>query len=574
MTNLATVFLLLLQQAPPTVAIEGRVVDLRGDGVPVAKVVVSSWREPDVVLARGVSDGDGYFRLAKVPKRESLRLRADKDGLCAGWGWVADPPQPLRIAVHDAATVRGVLRDRAGKPVPHAAVRAKLFARILFNTTCDAETDDEGAFALTGVPLGLVRFAAVVPGEGVADARSLVQGDTAIALAPGDDRTTALAVEVTGLSKEEAARVGATILPYGEGRLTELPPPWDRPAFDAEGRFELSPVPDLEYRVRPGLAGYAFEPNERVAGPGAGPHRLQFTARPTGGAALRCKAVLRDGDGKALGGVPLVMRQFSGGLRAEATSGEDGGVEFASPLGAGTKVIVYAVDRRWVLDQEKVQGLSGAWDRRFLVDHECVVDPEAVLELRAVPACSVRGTLRLADGRPAAFVDVVLEETTPNRMPRWMPLAYATTDRDGNYAFSGRHHLGDPVRVNSEGVQGTAASEPFALDAPGTDVAVPELALAPPATVEGLVLDADQHVAPGVRVWLREWDMATGSQRSGSVTEVITDRQGRYRFLGVPPGGAYLELLVTEQHAASRAQAPFDVEPGQNYAFTLQLPAK
>jgi hypothetical protein len=49
--------------------------------------------------------------------------------------------------------------------------------------------------------------------------------------------------------------------------------------------------------------------------------------------------------------------------------------------------------------------------------------------------------------------------------------------------------------------------------------------------IEGVVFDAE-HGRPGVRVWLRDWDLAKGGQRSGSVTEVITDRRGRYRFLG------------------------------------------
>ena len=105
-------------------------------------------------------------------------------------------------------------------------------------------------------------------------------------------------------------------------------------------------------------------------------------------------------------------------------------------------------------------------------------------------------------------------------------------------------------------------------------LARPDLELQPPAVIAGVVRDADGIPAPGVRVWLRDWNMLANSQRSGSVTEVITDRQGRYRFVGVPPGGAWLQLLATEAATFARALDPFEVEPGVTYERDLQLPAK
>src|ERR1041384_5597033 len=121
---------------------------------------------------------------------------------------------------------------------------------------------------------------------------------------------------------------------------------------------------------------------------------------------------------------------------------------FASPLAAGTSVIVYSLDDRWVLDQKKIQEQFGYWDLRFLVDHECMVGPDTVLELRAVPSCSVRGRLLLPDGRPARFVGLRLEAERANLNPRWMAFASATTDAAGNYCFARRHHLDNPPRVN------------------------------------------------------------------------------------------------------------------------------
>ena len=65
------------ETAPELTVIEGRVVDMRGEGVPAAKVWVTTTGDPESVLARGVADGDGFFRIAKVPKLLRLEQRAN-----------------------------------------------------------------------------------------------------------------------------------------------------------------------------------------------------------------------------------------------------------------------------------------------------------------------------------------------------------------------------------------------------------------------------------------------------------------------------------------------------------------
>src|SRR5690606_20214122 len=149
---------------------------------------------------------------------------------------------------------------------------------------------------------------------------------------------------------------------------------------------------------------------------------------------------------------------------------------------------------------------------------------------------SVRGRLLHEDGRAAALVSVQLEEERSSAWPQWSAFAYATTDRDGNFVFPRLHHSKANVRLLVEGVHGYATSEPFAIAALGQNVKVPDLTMALPASIGGVVKDAAGKPAPGVTLWLRDWDIAAGNQRSGSVTEVVTDRLGRYRFLGVPIG--------------------------------------
>ena len=558
----------------PTLVLEGRVVDLRGEPVPAARLQVVTGKEPDTVLAKGVCDGDGYFRIAKVPPRSSWLVQASSPGRCQGQAIISGEPKPVTIKLHDAATVRGVLRNRAGEPVAKAVVRAELTSRILSGTRADAATDAEGRFELRAVPLGLVRLAAVVAGEGLAELQVLVGGDAEVAIASSGDPTTSLRIVVEGLPDGAHGELSASILPYGKSRLAQFPPPWSKPIFDPSGVCELTHVPDLRYQVSPRAAGFAFEPREIRGEAGKGPHVMKFVARKLGSTALQCPARLQGPDDKPVAGVKLAMRAANGGDRAEAISAEDGTLTFASPLANGTPVIVYSLDDRWVLDQAKGDAMAGAHDLRFLVNHECKVDPTTTLALRVLPACTVKGCVVFADGRPAPFVPVQLEEENDNRMPRWMTFARTTTDRNGNFLFARCHHLDSMVRVLVESPDGAASSEAFSLARSGTNAAVAELKLSPAAMIEGTVVDAQQKPAAGIRVWLRDWDFARNNQKSGSVVEVITDRLGRYRFVGVPPGGAWLQLLAVEDHALDRAVEPFEVEAGKTYPHDLQVPAK
>src|SRR5262245_34056420 len=107
-------------EAPATARVEGRVVDLRGVPVPAAEVWVTASQEPGTVLARGNCDGDGFFLFARVPVRESWQVFATADGSVVGEDFARPGGAPRTLLLHDAAVVRGVLRDRKGTPVAGA----------------------------------------------------------------------------------------------------------------------------------------------------------------------------------------------------------------------------------------------------------------------------------------------------------------------------------------------------------------------------------------------------------------------------------------------------------------------
>lgn len=132
------------------------------------------------------------------------------------------------------------------------------------------------------------------------------------------------------------------------------------------------------------------------------------------------------------------------------------------------------------------------------------------------------------------------------------------------------HAMAEPMRVAVSGSAGFAISAEIETK-PGSLADVGGLKLAPPATIAGVVRGLDQKPIAGARVWLHDWDFDTGRQKSGSVTEVITDREGRYRFTGVPIGGAWLQVMLLARHSSGRAVEPFDVTAGATLTHDLML---
>ena len=578
--------------ATPTVVLEGRVVDLRGEGVPLATVWVTTREEPDAQLARNIADGEGWFRIGKVPPREHWTLRATSDGRSIGEAETSSADAPTVVRVHDAATLRGVLRNRAGQPVAGAIVRFFSRTRVVqgggpggesdvaaivrsFSRTrvvCDtgnaAATDAHGAFTVAKVPLGPTHLCAVVPGEGLFTLATLVTADGEVTLAPVIGSRTSIAITLAGLPTDAAARVRVSLRP--KNGSTQFPPPWERPAVTADGRCLLADLPDDDYVVRLESPTHMFVPREQTVKETRGPHDLKFTAVDRERVAGSWRAVVRDAAGQPLSGVRLAIATWGGLPVSEATSAADGVLTFQLREPAGTEVVVRSLDDRWTLDQQKTTPMRGVYDRCLLDEHECTVELSRPLDLRAVPATSVQGRVRLADGRPAAFVVVELEAYTGNAFLEWTTFEKVTTDREGNYRFRCLHHLGPQARIKVESTVGAGASDPFSMSEAGAKVVVPEWKLSQPAILEGVVSGPTGKPAPGVRILLSDWDSARGLPRCLRVVEVITDRLGRYRFVGVPPGEARLQVCANDRGTGDGVD-PVEVEAGKRYTVDLRV---
>lgn len=547
---------------PETVRLSGRVVDMRGEGVVAAKVWIVTYAEPDNVLARTTTDGEGFFLFGKAPHRSYWRVWAAAEGTCKAYEQTS-PGNSVSVTLHDAVAVSGVLKGKAGKPIANTLVRSNLDARVMFDTTCDAHTDESGHFTLAAVPLGQNQFFAWVDDIGLVTVSKHITGPCKIEMAPTGAATASIKIDIAGLPDTLDRDIAITLLPYTNHSLTYLPPPMRRPL--TRGTWQSDLLPDWDYTLYVRDSEFTFEPNRVKAKAGSNPHRFRFTAHSIATDTIACRGSVTH-DGKPVPNVVIELSRTNGTNAVRATTDNQGQLTWDTTIPAGQEVRVRSKSDDWVATT------TGNPIDAFIRNGQGnpKLDPATSLDVRIERASQVSGQLQLDDGRPAGLFDVKLE--VRGLLPEWQSFAYTTTQRDGTFTFKRLRTTTRGLRLAVASPRGSLQSEPFELQEAGARVKLPALRLSPPAIVEGIVRDKQQVPMPGVNVWLRDWDMARNGQRSGSgsVTEVITDRLGRYRFLGVPIGGAYLQIVPPGGRSPSgKATEPFEVEAGKTYKHDL-----
>jgi hypothetical protein len=153
-----------------------------------------------------------------------------------------------------------------------------------------------------------------------------------------------------------------------------------------------------------------------------------------------------------------------------------------------------------------------------------------------------------------------------------MTSASVTADRAGAFRFSCRPHLRPEVRVAVHEAIGSATSEELRIDAPGAAIDGITLTLAAPTIVEGTLTNGAGAPVPGMWLYLDEWDFATRTARHGaSRLYTITDRSGRYRFTGVRPGGAHVDMLFLAGMPPPYEAGPCEVTAGGTHRVDLTM---
>lgn len=530
-------------QPPATASVSGFVLDALGDPVPLAQVWITTRSSNDVV-ARTATDGSGMFALARLPAGDGLVVRATTEGKIEA-ATSAAPVAWLRL--WDAGTIRGRVVDPNGVAVAGAEVVASFDdARVLHSRQARcATTAADGSYELHKVPLGMIDVRAAAPGRVMAAARVHLRDAATCDLIVADGDGVQVTVHIDGLGTEDLAGVEIELLPYRDGSLQTLPHRLVRGQPDKAGVWRSSGLPDYKYLVR-ASGEVAWFPSQVELRAGSAPYEVTVTAQRRGGVFVTGR--LTDVDGKPLHGETVGCIDSEGRAGAKAKTAEDGGFRIECTAPAGGRCTLYLSGSNCVLDGGEFVTI--------------IADPLARLELRAVPAewASVRGRIVGVAGEPLRLQPLRLEDEQPNRTPLWSPIGYEWTDVDGKFEFARLRPRPARVRVTFSGFAGAGASEPFELDSDTEDNAL-ELRAVAPASVEGIVRDAAGKPVPGARVWLRTWLRDRG-QLDHSVTEVITDRTGRYRHAGVAPGDYFLQLFVDGKASAAQSES-FELLPGQ-----------
>lgn len=557
---------------PPTGTVEGRVLGPDGQPMRNVEVIAAPDRRSSDVLARTRTDGEGMFVIARLPVERGCSIRATVPGLTTATGFASlTPEQPnagVELRLWHANTLRGRVVDTDGKPIANAAVLGSKDFAFFATLSPEARTDAEGRFELRGVPIGdcVVRAAApgFVMGEHPVFAVSDTEVEVRLARGPGVQLT----VSTEGLPVEVRTKTTVHISVTRGGTSVYLPRFIERNPLDADGRLVLTGLPDAEWTVSLEAEGFTFEPRGVRTKSGHTSYTLPFRAAAEVEMSLR--GVLRSTDGKPLANQTLSCgtrqsQSMKGGPR-RATTDAEGRFVLQAPLVLNESYNLQLVGSPWALQQEKNER-SDTVDLRSRVRWQETADPTRELALVAAPASFVTGRLLDPDGKPVPFVWTNLQGRRANVQPPWGDIANATSTRDGRLQFPGVHGLDLDLRLHATGT-GAGSSEEFRLQA-GERREV-KLVMERPGVVRGRVFGADGTPLAGVRVSMGNYNVATRQQIDGSWDVVPSDREGRFVFTGVAPGG-HMVTLSRHETAGKGQTAVFDVAPGGTAEVDLQL---
>lgn len=564
----------VLAQAPKG-TVEGRVLGPLGEPLPNVEVVATHDPRDSTVLAKTRTDGEGMFVIGRLPTDRGCIVLASLPGLTTAGDYASlSPTTPhagLELRLWEANTLRGRVVDPQGAPVVDAVVLGTKdytsFAGAF--RPPETRTDAKGLFELPGVPLGDCVVRVWKPGFLLREHELVATEDKTleVQLAPGEG--TQLAVYARGLPDEVLAQTTVRIYATRRGSGFSLPSAIEKNSLDANGRFSMQGLPNAEWNVELAAPGYTFDPRSVRTKEGQFVHVLPFVASADGEVTLR--GTLRSTDGKPLAGQTLISRterspSINGGRPGQTTTDAEGRFVLQAPLVANEPYSLFLVDSTWAL-QQPTQGKRG-FDLRYGVRWQEKAEPARELALVAAPAAFVTARLVDPDGKPMPFVDTELQGYRENVHPPWGAAAYATSRRDGTLEFPGVHGSDIDLRVHASGAGGTGESEPFRLAA-GTRHEV-QVVVQRPGMVRGTVMDQAGKPIVGARITLSNWNTTTGQQTDGGWSNVPSDRNGRFVFTGVAPGGHRVGANRHEIHGKGAGEI-FDVAAGATVAVELRL---
>lgn len=549
--------------------VEGLVVGPLGEPLPNVEVVARPDPHAAAKLGASRTDGEGVFRIGRLPTDQDVVVVARLAGHTTAVGHAVFEPgarqAALTLRLWQANTVRGRVVDAAGRPVAGAAVLGTKDRTGLDGAFLPPETasDAAGAFELVGVPIGDCVIRAWASGFELRELSLHAVADTAVEVTLVPGKETLLSIHAKGAEGTSLGSVEARVTGTRGGVPFAMPRALERATLDDKGRLVLSGLPRAEYEVYLQSPGHRFEPNRATTKNGTFVHMLPFVATQAPEMTLRGRVC--DGEGEPVVGQRLVARSARGEPGSAAVTDEEGTFALKAPLARGQQYDLFLAGSRWVLQQPRPAGtadmLGTCWQE--------FADPDRELALFAAPSAFVAVRLVGPDGRPAPFTRARLQRHFPTASPQWHTLADVISSRDGTLDFGGLRAYPNELRVRVSGPRGCGVSEVFLLRAGDRDTI--DVVLSPSGTVRGRMLDAAGQPVAGARLTLSSWDLDARQPGDSDTTCVLTDRDGRFVFAGVAPGG---HRVATGRYEPTGdvCSEPLAVESAKSAEVELRLP--
>jgi hypothetical protein len=542
-----------------TVRIEGRVVDSLGDALPLARVVAST-PGGGVEVARVLADGDGAFIMAELPRRELMLLalaprrigeprRLDLDES----PWLEATSLPVQLRMMDAATVRGCVKGENGKPLVGARVVARPKGHVAGRARewPMTETDSEGKFELP-TPFGRTIVCAFAVNHGpVVEEFTLVEDeirDFVLRSSPSCE----LRIRYRGATAEDLDWMAFCDDGDFEPDLWQC---WPQTRLDQTVTFHGLPTGSLLSKFRLFFVPHCIE-NTRYAVPlTPGSHDIEA---PTGmyekpdDPLVKLRGHLLDGGGRPMAGARLT-RWVSPQRTEVAQTGDDGRFEM---------VFRTASRSQWI-------GLEGA-DYVPIAPRQERHPGNYAFNVFDIPTESKQDLVLVAE-RAAGISGRILGD---RGVPVWGALIQiqvgdgdrpsddsvsTLSDREGRFVLRG-------LRASSRyrvWLRTTCSSCEFATEQltlrVGETLDLGDLHFGKPSVIEGELPDGEAQRAGTLLTLERE-----PSARAYEMWRyVYADRNGRFRFTGVPEGSYTVHVgRWPGRGAAWRAVGKATVEHG------------
>ena len=449
----------------------------------------------------------------------------------------------LEIEIPLGLSVRGVVVDPAGEPVPDAWIEVAPLASADIDGEVVATSDEEGRFEVRDV---YTRCLVGARAEGYAASRLVFfsgqpgnDAETRIELGAGGG---SLDVEVAGA---DGSPLAGAVVRAGRGATSGIcpanngaPPLPALARSGADGRVHLVGIPAGVQPVAACLAGFAPFASDCtiVAGKTT---RLRATLAP--GATVR--GVVRDGAGRAVTSASVAFGTWSDFVHLRTLSASDGSFELR---GLPTGVLSLSAEHDELgCTQGSVRTVAGKVVECDLVVSRGFELVGRVLDEERAPVAGAMVT-SFGVGLPRGF-------------------AFVQSDADGRFSIANCPETGKlRVEVRCDGIEEKVFDD--------VDPKVRDLVLAVRRTaaatahLTGVVLGPDGHGVPNAKV------SALPDVVALSVTYVATDADGRFTTSALPPGE--WRISVSSAEFPVTTSAPFSVTAHQTRDVgAIKLPA-